>query len=95
MRLWVPGKLKCPAPLSATVVVRLRQWTQAKCRMRYPSNPKQAATYDAQQRHEELVEMFEGKLNIKDKWQLEAKLQLAYARSSRDGIQESRTVRAY
>ena len=33
----------------------------------YPSNPKQAATSDAQQRYEELVKMFEGKFNIKDK----------------------------
>ena len=45
----------------------------------YPSNPKQAATSDAQQRYEELVEMLEGKFNTKEKWQLEAKSQLACA----------------
>ena len=45
----------------------------------YPTNPKQGQGAAAQQRYEELVEMFEGKFNIKDKWQLEAKSQLAYA----------------
>ena len=45
----------------------------------YPSKPKQAAASGAQQRYEELVDMFEGKFNIKGKWQLEAKSQLAYA----------------
>ena len=45
----------------------------------YPSKPKQGQGAAAQQRYEELVEMFEGKFNIKDKWQLEAKSQLAYA----------------
>ena len=45
----------------------------------YPSKPKQGQGAAAQQRYEELVEMFEGKFNIKGKWQLEAKSQLAYA----------------
>jgi len=45
----------------------------------YPSKPKQGAASGAKERYEELVETFEGKFNIKDKWQLEAKSQLAYA----------------
>ena len=61
----------------------------------YPSKPKQGQGAAAQQRYEELVEMFEGKFNIKDKVAARGQVAACLCSSSRGGIQEPKTVRAY